>query len=185
MNTFLPITIRYRNLTKYIVFNWIQFNICLFHYINRVRVANGRRGSSVNIVKRLQAGKLRELRHQASTRGFYLVLRLQMGTEDHIDSFTTGPADKTARAWSCQPSTTYPQDEGSAGSKSFYSTYCCCIEETECCDRILTGEMSRIALSIKIAAFCVSHVCSSDNIALCIVTVLTHSCDDYRMDRLW
>jgi len=27
MNTFFPVIIRYRNLTKFIVFNWIHFNI--------------------------------------------------------------------------------------------------------------------------------------------------------------
>ena len=53
-------------------------------------------GSSVNMVKRLEVRKLREIRYQASTSGFSLVKILLIGTEDHIDFFSMAPAGKAA-----------------------------------------------------------------------------------------
>jgi len=80
MNTFLPFTIRYRNLTQYVVFNKIQFNILPFHYIKHIRGANGSGGSSVITVTRIQV-----VGCEARIGGFSFVRILQIGTEDHID----------------------------------------------------------------------------------------------------
>jgi len=50
-----PVMIRYHNLTQYIIFNGIQFNILPFHYIKNTCGANGRGVSSVITVTRIQA----------------------------------------------------------------------------------------------------------------------------------
>ena len=82
MNTFLPITLRYRNLTQYTVFNWTQFNTPPYHYIKRIPCTNGIGGSSVVTVTRVQT-----VGYQARVRGFSFVLSLQIGIEAHINSF--------------------------------------------------------------------------------------------------
>jgi hypothetical protein len=82
MNTFLPFTIKYRNLTQYIVFNRIQFKILPFHYIKHIRGADGNGGSSVIRVTRIQV-----VGYEARIRGFSLVLSLQIGIEAHMEFF--------------------------------------------------------------------------------------------------
>jgi len=82
MNTFFPITIMYRNLTQYFVFNWTQFNILPFHYIKHKRGADGNWGSSVITVTRIQV-----VGYETRTGGFSLVLSLQIGIEAHMEFF--------------------------------------------------------------------------------------------------
>jgi len=84
---------RYRNLTQYIVFNRIQFNILPFHYIKKKCGANGRGGSSVITVTRIQ-----EVGYEGRIRGFSLFLSLQIGIETHIDFFCMGLADTVVGA---------------------------------------------------------------------------------------
>jgi len=82
MNTFLPITIKQRNLTKCVVFNRIQFNILPFHYIKLIHGADGSGDSSVITVTRIQL-----VGYEARIRGFSLLLNLQIGIESHIEFF--------------------------------------------------------------------------------------------------
>jgi len=63
--------IRYRNLTQYIVFNRIQFNILPFHYIKHICDADGSGDSSVITVTTIQV-----VGYEARIRGFFLVLSL-------------------------------------------------------------------------------------------------------------
>jgi hypothetical protein len=91
-NTFLPLTISYRNLTQNIEFNRRQFNILPFLYINHVRGADANGGSSVITVTRIQV-----VEYEARIRGFSLVLSLQIGIEVHIDFFWMSFAEKSGR----------------------------------------------------------------------------------------
>ena len=134
------------------LFNWIQFKKLPDAIFQSACVANGSGGSSVITVTGIQA-----VGYEARKGGFSLFLSLQIGTEAHIHFFWIGPTDKAAGAWNWIPSISCHQDEGSAVCTSFYCIYCCCIEETECCDRLFVGGY-RTEQRIKLAALCVSRL---------------------------
>ena len=120
INKFLPITIRYRNLTQYIVFNRIQFNILPFHYIKHICDADGSGGSSVITVTTIQV-----VGYEARIRGFSLVLSLQIGIEAHMEFFWISATDKAVGAWNRLPLISQHQDGGTAACNSSYCTSCC------------------------------------------------------------
>jgi len=88
----------YRQLTNFIVFNCIQFNILPISLYQPARGANGSGGSSVIIVTGIQA-----VGYRARKGGFSLVLSLQIRTEPHIHFFWMGPADIAAGTWNWLP----------------------------------------------------------------------------------
>jgi len=95
--------------------------------------------------------------YQARKRSVSRFLSLQIGTEANIFFFSMGSADKSAGGGGGETVYNEHQVEGSAGCNSCYCTYCCCIEETECCGKQLIGGY-KTEQRTKLGAICVSRL---------------------------